>query len=320
MDRLNISGEDFLNSSLYKMKDRWEMYEISEDLNNAVKVAIALNQPLLLTGEPGTGKTLLAEKVAADLHIITDGKYASKPYLFDAKSNSVYTDLFYTYDAIGHFYTANIEKQTKPELKQFIRLNALGEAIVASMKDEEKQKVPAWNLPSEETPVNSVVLIDEIDKAPRDFPNDLLRELDEYSFRIKEAGLTLYKKVPDANIFIILTSNGERDLPDAFLRRCVFFNIEFPDNGLLTKILENHALLNNLGSYSNIVLQRFQELRDICRNKRPATAELVAWCKILVQRDIDPTVTNNLLSTLSVVVKDANDLKIVKEKWASDGI
>ncbi|MEM0993907.1 MAG: AAA family ATPase [Bacteroidota bacterium] len=165
----------------YKTQDttfKTDDYILHEALESAVEVALALGQPLLLTGEPGTGKTKLAYKVAADL--AGDG-FAPKPLVFNTKTTSLARDLFYTYDAVAHFQAANIkrsESDEAPETADFIELQALGKAIALSHpKAVDRDKIRE-QLPTQ--PQNSVVLIDEIDKAPRDFTNDILNEIEAY--------------------------------------------------------------------------------------------------------------------------------------------
>ncbi len=315
MTQLSISPGDLSLYSQYRKPEISSLYELSPELMGAVEVAIALNQPLLLTGEPGTGKTSLAEKVAADLHIISNGLFRREPYRFYAKSNSTFTDLFYNYDAIGHFYDANLKKEFKPQLKDYIQLNALGSAIAAGMEPAERSQIPARNLPGSSEPRNSVVLIDEIDKAPRDFPNDLLHELENYSFSIRESGLTQYTKRPENAILVILTSNGEKEFPAAFLRRCIYFKIEFPSNDLLKKILENHRLAIQSPDVQDLLIGKFLEIRAVCKNKKPSTAELVSWVRLLMQKNIDFRNSKVLLATLPVLVKDSEDAKDVQKKW-----
>ena len=290
-------------------------YELSPGLNNAVEVALALNQPLLLTGEPGTGKSSLADKVAYDLHRLTNGRFNKAAYKFSTKSSSKSADLFYTYDALGHYYDVNLKKEQKPDIGQYIELNALGSAIVAGMDASQRKKVPARNVPTDGSPPNSVVLIDEIDKASADFPNDLLNEIEHNCFSIKEAGGSVYQVAPDHTLLVILTSNGERELPEPFLRRCVFFHIDFPNDDLLQLILHRHAMADQLGNKMATILEYFHELREICQYKKPATAELLAWCRIILHKKMAVGSRYNLLETLPVVVKHRSDLEAVRSKW-----
>jgi MoxR-like ATPase len=332
MDAVNVSTNELLNYAAYEKLPAKVVYDISPDLNDAIQMALLLNQPLLLTGEPGTGKTSVARKVAADLHGITNGGFREEPYEFQVKSNSVFSDLFYTYDAISHFYDANINRaennsgipnsannttNKRPDLKDYIELNALGLAIAASMDPVKRNLIPARNVPADSY-ANSVVLIDEIDKAPRDFPNDLLFELEQYSFKIKEKGMDVFSKGESSNILIILTSNGERDLPEAFLRRCIYFKIDFPDRKRLETIISKHNLLSQFNGRHTLVLDRFAQLREICKNKKPATAELLSWCRVLLQNKTNLNDTNALIKTLYAVVKDPEDLKRVRESWAAE--
>ena len=219
-------------------------YIMDEPLRKAVEVALAFNQPLLLTGEPGTGKTLLAYKVAAELHEQTKdwplqkSRFAANPLRFNTKTDSVARDLFYTYDAIGHFQQANLNTGGPASLLDFLELQALGTAIANTNPQMEYNEYFRWQRPT--YPESSVVLIDEIDKAPRDFTNDILNEIERREFFIKEQRnyrVAIGEDNPQ-RMLIIMTSNSEKNLPDAFLRRCVFYSIPFPDAQRLQDILE----------------------------------------------------------------------------------
>ncbi|MEL6274938.1 MAG: MoxR family ATPase, partial [Bacteroidota bacterium] len=207
----------------YQPKD----YVLPPGLKEVVHGALHLQRPLLLTGEPGTGKTTLAAWAAWYLHNYfkeRDIDFAETHLHFSTKTTSQARDLFYTYDALSHFQAANIRSE-KAEVGEFIELQALGKAIAMSRPTPEIKALVSTELP--EKPRGAVVLIDEIDKAPRDFTNDILDEIDRMRFRLREHNLTLERN-QDIPIFVIMTSNSEKNLPDAFLRRCAFFHIEFP--------------------------------------------------------------------------------------------
>ncbi len=240
------------------------LYIPSEGLVNAVNVALALQQPLLLTGEPGTGKTRLAYHVA---HIFG----LKKPLIFNSQTTSTMKDLFYRYDALGHFqYSQNSKEElTNDAVEQrFIRYQGLGKAI----KSQER----------------CLVLIDEIDKAPRDLPNDVLAALEDLAFDVPEIGKR-YEANPAMRPIIIMTSNSEKNLPDAFLRRVAYFHIPFPDKALLLEILKGKTKAFSAIDLEGVVkhFEMIRKGRKVKLKKNPATAELIYWTQLLHKLDFD---------------------------------
>ncbi len=313
---------DLKTINIRKYKPNPERYLIGQDseLRNAVEVAIRLGQPLLITGEPGTGKTQLAYKVAYELNKFNPD-CQKEPLIFNAKTTSSANDLFYTYDAISHFHDANISRVVDSEadidIKNYIKLQPLGKAIAltTALDDEARMLLPE----DERESINSsVVLIDEIDKAPRDFPNDILSEIETFSFEIRESQNIKISKGEDAHIIVIMTSNSEKNLPEAFLRRCVFYHIPFPDKDQLIQIVQSHFGLDTPYS-SDQLIDYFMQLRSVMRNKQPATSELLSWLQILevkkfiVGNEIDLTNLDEkqrktLRSSFSILAKTKDDL------------
>ena len=277
------------------------LYFPSDGLKAAVNVALALGQPLLLTGEPGTGKTQLAHHVAHFFGL-------NEPLVFNAQTTSTATDLFYRYDALAHFQFSQNAKvdplSMSPALRlelvrPFVHFNALGEAI------KEKKRV--------------VVLIDEIDKAPRDFPNDLLAAIEKLSFKVPEFNNEEFKSDPSARPIIILTSNSEKNLPDAFLRRVIYFHIDFPEKAELIRILTQKTGISN--AQSTALVTHFQKIRDLSLKKKPATAELLAWAVLLTSIGfpvdklggaLTDSETVQLHTSYSILAKTQEDLKALK--------
>jgi MoxR-like ATPase len=310
-----------------------KLYVPDEPLAKAVNVALLLGQPLLLTGEPGTGKTQLAHSVA---HALGFGE----PLVFETKSTSVARDLFYTYDTIRRFQVAQARGQSdggsaqdgeqteskrrdqeKIDEKDFLTYNALGLAIIHA---NPVAKV-SWALPHGfkrlDEPRRSVVLIDEIDKAPRDFPNDILNEVEHMYFRVQELGNRVVAAEDAMRPVLILTSNSEKHLPDAFLRRCVYHHIKFPDKDKLAEIVAKRV--GGFTQESTFLTEAIDFFRQVRRidglNKKPATAELLGWMLYLSRCGVSPDErlvarANEVWGGLSLLVKNKEDLPAVRAK------
>ena len=298
---------------------RGEGYKPSEALIRAVNVALMLQKPLLLTGLPGTGKSEFAWHIAKHFGW---GDVES----FAARTDSVATDLLYRYDSLAHFHKVNIQKECGSELsaaeieKMFISYVALGRAICDSIGEN-----------GEGMPRRRVVLIDEIDKAPRDLPNDILTIIEDMSFEVPQlktangSGGSIYKKTGNNALkpVVILTSNSEKTLPEAFLRRCVFFHIEMPDAKQLMEILlAKQSILPGITEREgNAFIELFFTIRELVKGKKPATHELILWIWWMQKQGFTPndiyqfdnTTENSetLLSGISVLAKEADDWKTV---------
>jgi len=299
---------------------RGEGYKPSGELIRAVNVALMLHKPLLLTGEPGTGKSDLAYHLA-------DHFGWGEVELFATRTDSVATDLLYRYDSLAHFHQVNIQKECGGALtaaaieKQFISYVALGRAICDSTGQNE-----------EGIAKRRVVLIDEIDKAPRDLPNDILTILEDMSFEVPQLKTAngsegaIYKKTGDDALkpVVILTSNSEKTLPEAFLRRCVFFHIRMPDKKHLMEILlAKKSILGDLTDEGNAFIDLFFRIRELVKGKQPATHELILWIwwmrkhgftpADLYQFDETSENAKTLLSGISVLCKEVGDWKTVHD-------
>jgi len=287
-------------------------YLADPSLSNAVNVALSLGQPLILTGEPGTGKTQLAASVAYEFNL-------PSPLVFNVKTTSTARDLFYHYDAMRHFHDSHFGGNTL-RVDDYIKYEAFGLAILLAKDSAETDKL----LPHSHRgrgPTRSVVLIDEIDKAPRDLPNDVLNEIEEMSFTVTETGRTF---TADARYrpILVLTSNSEKNLPDAFLRRCVFYHIPFPDENRLRKIIECRLPRDSAFSPQIIenAIKEFVRIRHtLDLKKRPATAELLGWVRILCDLEINlgnlkPGQVESVLMSYSVLAKTKEDLEVMQRQ------
>ncbi|MCK6411606.1 MAG: MoxR family ATPase [Azonexus sp.] len=236
-----------------------DSYVATRDLTLAVNAAIALQRPLLIKGEPGTGKTLLAEEVARALNMPL--------FQWHVKSTTKAQQGLYEYDAVSRLRDSQLGDPRVHDIANYIVPGVLWQAF--------------------ECEVPAVVLIDEIDKADIEFPNDLLRELDRMEFHCYELQKTLKAK---HRPLIIITSNNEKELPDAFLRRCFFHYIKFPDKATMQRIVDVHfpALKHELLKEA---LEVFFDLREVPGlKKKPSTSELIDWLKLLLAEDIPPEV------------------------------
>lgn len=256
------------------------------DLTVAVNASIALEKPLLVKGEPGTGKTELARQVASSLNL--------EIIEWNIKSTTKAQQGLYEYDAVSRLRDSQLGESIR-DINKYIRKGKLWEAF------EKKKKV--------------VLLIDEIDKADIEFPNDLLQELDKMEFYVYETGqIVRAKKRP----IVIITSNNEKELPEAFLRRCFFHYIQFPDLETLKKIVEVH-FPNIKKSLLEVALKSFFEVREIPGlKKKPSTSEALDWIKLLLLEDLSPSDLKidgkNLLPKLhGALLKNEQDIQLFEQ-------
>ncbi|MDR0469144.1 MAG: MoxR family ATPase [Peptococcaceae bacterium] len=257
-------------------------YIVTDELKNAVNIAIALQKPLLIKGEPGTGKTMLASSLAESL-----GK---ELIIWSIKSTTTAQSGLYNYDTVQRLYDSQFGEGDVADIKQYIKLGMLGLALSA-----------------EEQPV---LLIDEIDKADLEFPNDLLWELDRMQFFIPETRETITAK---SRPIVIITSNAEKELPDAFLRRCIFHYIAFPEAEQMTDIVYAHYPdLNKI--LVQKAMAKFYELRGVEDiQKKPSTSELLDWLTALTLSGIDLGAEDKDLPFLGVLLKKNEDIDTLNE-------
>ena len=268
-----------MNMNVFKGSDK---YVVTNELMNAVNVSIALEKPLLIKGEPGTGKTMLAEAIAdaLDMELI----------IWGIKSTTKAQEGLYVYDTVQRLYDSQFGEGNVGDISQYIKLGKLGEAFTS-----DKQVV---------------LLIDEIDKADLEFPNDLLWELDKMEFYINETKETVKTK---HRPIVIITSNAEKELPDAFLRRCIFHYIDFPNKEKMEEIVKVH--FGDIDrKLSEKALEAFYELRGMDDlQKKPSTSELLDWIQALMISGVDINNLKKEMPFVGVLLKKNQDIDVMHE-------
>ncbi len=257
-------------------------YVASEELMRAVNISIALEKPLLIKGEPGTGKTMLAQSISNAL-----GK---KLIIWNIKSTTKAQDGLYVYDVVQRLYDSQFGGEGVDDIKKYVHLGKVGEAFSS---DEQV-----------------ILLIDEIDKADLEFPNDLLWELDKMEFYIPETGeMVTAKHRP----IVIITSNAEKELPDAFLRRCIFHYIEFPNEELMREIIKVHYpdLDSKIINQTIAAFYYIRSLSDI--QKKPSTSEIIDWIQALTISGIPVERITKEIPFAGVILKKNEDIDALEK-------
>jgi len=265
-----------------------------DQLETAINTAIAVGEPLLITGEPGTGKTQAAYYAAYKLNL-------ERVIHFQVKSDSTAHDLLYHFDTVRYFHDAHLVSEKNEDPKTLNKSDYLERrALWTAFETAVEKKAP------------QVLLIDEIDKAPRDFPNDLLHELDKMEFKITETGNTVSAPRKFSPI-VFITSNSERRLPEPFLRRCVYHHIRFDDKIVEQAVTSRRDEFSNLSDdFIKMAIQRFLALRERSLRKQPATGELLVWLRVLAlavgtyPERLDGDLSK--LPYLGVLLKDHQDI------------
>lgn len=258
-----------------------DKYVASNELMNAVNVAITLKKPLLVKGEPGTGKTQLAEAIAESLGM--------RLIIWGIKSTTKAQEGLYVYDTVQRLYDSQFGEGDVSDIRQYIKLGKLGEAF-----SSEEQVV---------------LLIDEIDKADLEFPNDLLWELDRMEFYINETKETIRTK---HRPIVIITSNAEKELPDAFLRRCIFHYIDFPDEDKIADIIRVHFGQLDKKLVDNAI-RAFYDIRSMKQiMKKPSTSELLDWIQALQLTGVNVDEIGEKIPYVGVLLKKNQDIAYIK--------